>query len=346
VADLGQDKLNYLPPQLQKVLRQYEVTGALDVAISGSMPVMQPLRGDVQAKLRLSGANVTLGEYRIPVSDLDLSARLQDGKLHLPELRISALNGSAEASGWALLNDVIDTGLKVDISGMMLQELLATHKAREQPALAGTVNASAELSAPLMVVIAKATPPPSTAPATRPSALARFESMPLPSSWGQATIDVTDARLVRLPMVHDLVESVRSNKAAAAAKPSDRLSLSMEFQHDHVKVTRFVYTGEIVAARGTGSVTLDQKLNLTLNGGPVEKVQSMLGKEVGGAIGMVTDQLFAYHVTGTLGEPQVKVVAGSVVNETTKSVEDTAKKIGEGIGNIGKSIGRIGRREE
>ncbi len=47
-------------------------------------------------------------------------------------------------------------------------------------------------------------------------------------------------------------------------------------------------------------------LDLKMNAGPLEKLQSMLGK-VGDIFGKITDGLVTYRIRGTLGDPKVNV---------------------------------------
>ncbi len=125
LADLGRDKLDYLPPELQAMLRQYDARGKLNVEVTGSMPIMDPMKGRVEAIVKLDGANFAMGGLRIPVDNLDLDARFADGKADLPSLKIAALGGSAVLSGSATLNDRLDADLHLKVAGMVLEQLLA-----------------------------------------------------------------------------------------------------------------------------------------------------------------------------------------------------------------------------
>ena len=58
-------------------------------------------------------------------------------------------------------------------------------------------------------------------------------------------------------------------------------------------------------------MNLHQALDLLMNGGPAEKVASLLGEKVGGALASITGSLTAYHVTGTLKKPVVNMKAGA-----------------------------------
>src|SRR4030095_14223296 len=81
-ADLSPNQLGYLPPQLQQFLKSYDVHGALEAMVLGEFPTLRPLEGQGSADITLTDANVTLGNYRIPVNRLDMSARLEDRVLH------------------------------------------------------------------------------------------------------------------------------------------------------------------------------------------------------------------------------------------------------------------------
>src|SRR5262249_49747662 len=50
-ADLSQEQLSYLPPQLQELIHKYELRGVMMARLSGSVPIMQPLNGRLYADL-------------------------------------------------------------------------------------------------------------------------------------------------------------------------------------------------------------------------------------------------------------------------------------------------------
>jgi hypothetical protein len=99
-----------------------------------------------------------------------------------------------------------------------------------------------------------------------------------------------------------------------------------------------MFISTVMAARGKGRVGLDKSLDLLLNGGPLEKVQSMLGS-VGAMLGKVTDSLTHYRVTGTVGHPVISIEVGQKAVDTAKNVgEKTVEGVGKGIESIGKGI--------
>jgi hypothetical protein len=58
--------------------------------------------------------------------------------------------------------------------------------------------------------------------------------------------------------------------------------------------------------RGHGDVSFDSRLDLAVDGGPVQKVENELGA-VGDVLGEITETLLRARVTGTLGEPKVGI---------------------------------------
>jgi hypothetical protein len=92
----------------------------------------------------------------------------------------------------------------------------------------------------------------------------------------------------------------------------------------------------MVAARGGGTMWIDKRLDFKLNAGPIEKMQDMMGKQIGGAIALVTDQAIAYRVLGTADDPKIQAEVGGKVGEGVQAV---GKGIGEGVQNVGKGVG-------
>ncbi len=154
LADLGQEKLDYLPPEIQALLKQYEGKGKLNVQITGTMPVMDPMKGEVQADVKLDSANFAMGDLHLPVENFELQAKFADGKVSLPSMKIAALGGTADLSGSATLNDRLDADLKLKVSGMVLENLLKTGPS----ANAAKLDLDFKVAGSLMAIIGKVPP--------------------------------------------------------------------------------------------------------------------------------------------------------------------------------------------
>lgn len=342
-ASLSPDKLSYLPPQIQQQLKKYEVSGDLTAQIiSTELPLMDPLKGNVDAEVKLQSANVTLGEYRIPVKSLDLAASMEKGALIVPTLKVEALQGSAQLHGASQLDANFDSEINLKVAGMMLQDLFTGRKEGEQPKLAGRLDADVNAKAPMKLVFAHV---------SREASSPTQPAEPLPAHWGGGKIRLSDGRLVQVPLIQRLADGITAamnlvRHNSSSSRLTEKAAIDFAFKANNVEVTDMNYVGEVVGVRGKGTVSLDRKLDLLVNGGPVERVQQLLGEQIGGTIGMITDKLLAYRVTGTLGDPKVNVqVAGGSVGNVGRGVRGGAEQVGEGIGEgiqrIGEGIGNI-----
>jgi len=75
-----------------------------------------------------------------------------------------------------------------------------------------------------------------------------------------------------------------------------------------MRIDKLDYRSVIVAARGKGEMLLDGfVLNLIVHGGPIEKLQSLLGP-VGDLTALITDRVAKYHITGPVSDPKVKAI--------------------------------------
>ena len=129
--------------------------------------------------------------------------------------------------------------------------------------------------------------------------------------------------------------------------PSEEGRVAFDLTGDAATFSEISYNGDLIAARGKGTVGLDRKLDLALNAGPIEKMTSLFGKQIGGMIGTVTSQLFSYEVTGEIGNAQVKpVVAGGIVKQSGDAVESGVKAVGDGVNKIGAGIGNLLRGKD
>jgi AsmA-like C-terminal region len=319
-ADLGPAQMGYLPPQLQRFLTRYQVRGTLEALVMGEMPILRPAEGEAVADVSLTDANVTLGEYKIAINRMELSARVQDGKLNLPVVKVDALRGSLDGSVRTELNEQLDTDLRLNVRGMMLQDLLANQKEGEPPRFAGKIDANVEFEAPARRVTDK---------------IRGRESEPLARNWGTGRVVVNEGRLVNLPTIQKVLGVIQATLRLIGAgddgSASDRLNVEARLNGDKADVTELTLVSDLIAARGKGTLGLDRSLDLTLNAGPIERMQHALGDTVGGAIARVTDKVVSYRVTGKLGQPNVEVLVGGGAMD---SVGNTLDRIGQGIDNL------------
>lgn len=332
-ASLSQEKLSFLPPQLQKLAKKYEARGTLSLDLTGNVPIFHPLGGDANLKLTVTDANLAIDNYCVPVDSLSLTADFKDARVNLREMKLTALEGEATATGMMLLNESLDAAIRIDIANMLMQKLVSAKADGELTQLRGRINAHIEATAPAAIVLAKW----NTQRGTTPTALA---SQSLRQDWGLAKIKIIEGRLAVLPVMRELNSSLRkvTSLVGGSGEPNDKLDVDAVFTQDRIEIKDTTFTSEAIAARGKGFISLDHTIDLTLNGGPLEKMQSLLGG-VGELLGKFTDSLAHYRVSGTIENVSVSVEFGEKAVDTVKNVgEKTVEGVGKGIEKIGKGI--------
>jgi hypothetical protein len=127
----------------------------------------------------------------------------------------------------------------------------------------------------------------------------------LPASLsGAGEIHLREGRLVGLPVMSALVDLMKI-RIPAALSPADKADSTFRFTPEGVRIERIDILTALLAARGEGIIKYDATLDMRLNAGPLEKLQSLLGK-AGDLLGHLTDKLVAYKVEGRLGNPTVR----------------------------------------
>jgi hypothetical protein len=158
LADLSQEKLDYLPPEIQALLKQYDAKGKLTINVAGDMPVLEPMKGHIKLGVTLDKANLQLSGLKIPIDGLNLASSFGDGTVAVSSLKIAALGGTADLSGAIALNDRLDGDLHLNIAGMVPERLFANAaRASQYPAKVGV---DLSVAASLKSLFGKAPPKP------------------------------------------------------------------------------------------------------------------------------------------------------------------------------------------
>lgn len=267
-----------LPPQLAALINQHQIRGAMEARITGRVPLMDPERAEVDLQASLDRGNAVFGEYRIPIQKLDLRADMASGVVGLRSLRIDALDGRMTAEGRLGLDG--DATVSWTVTNMDLRELLASRPADQPPRLAGRVASTGSARAPV--------------------------ASPLEGLSGAGEINLTEGRLVNIPVFSDLMRVAQVAGLRPPTENRDSFQSPFTLTPEGIRLDGFDFRTPALAARGTGTIGFDGTLNISANGGPLEAVQNRLGP-LGGIIGRVTDQLVTYRIRGTTAEPRVSV---------------------------------------
>jgi hypothetical protein len=277
-AALNPDQYRILPPQLQRYLEAHQIRGVLSLGVSGRMPLRDPTAGHMTLHALLSDAFMTFDDYRLPVHSLEAMARLDDRRVHIEPLMLAALGGTVQVVGDIDTADDWRTDLQVAMDGVRIEEALRKPAAADQTRLAGRVDFDARFSARLPAL-------------THTIA-------------GDGAVDITEGRLVNLPLINGLVRAVEGTKPGATG--NDRMEAQLEIVPGEVRMRDIRLVSATVAARGHGEIFFDRRVDFRFNAGPLERLQHTLGG-LGELFGKITDQLVTYQVSGDLSDPTFKV---------------------------------------
>ena len=254
---LGRDQDHYLPPQIQSILKEHEVSGDLVVEAGGLL---------------------ALGDWRA----LQVLLVMADRHGALEKIDADLLGGKLEGTGQVALNDPMDGRVDLALSHVRLEQCLRNAAGGEGKYM-GDLSGQVGWHGPLTEA--------------------------LKQSQGSGTIRIADGRLGQIPVLSDLLGVVTKTMKAAgmgSGRPSDTADVAFAFEGDRVNFSKVFVVTPMVALRGRGDLFFDAHMDMLFNAGPIEKIQAMLGP-IGAFLGKVTDEVSAYTLTGTLGEPKVGV---------------------------------------
>ena len=281
---LTPESIGALPPQLQSLVQQYDARGQIELTASGELPLTDPLAGALTATLGLTEFGVASGDYQLPIESVHAEASLAGGVATLSKATAAMLGGELRANAEARLGETgRPSSASWTIDHLELQQLLrANTKAEGPPRLAGDLVGNGKLTTQL--------------------------DDPKGAMDGSGELHLRDGRVLVLPGLTQLAEVMKVATTAKDAQDALNHKVDAEFTLGPagVEFTSSEVTTEFLVARGTGTLGFDGSLDLAVNGGPMEKLQSLLGG-LGDAIGSVTDRLVKYRVRGTVAAPEVSV---------------------------------------
>jgi AsmA-like C-terminal region len=297
---VGRAQDSLLPPEIQEVLKAHDVTGDLAVAASGTVPLTNLPALKLETTLTLKGGNVAAGDHHIPIEKLDVRCHAADGVLHLEALNVGTLGGRVEAQGQFGLTGDKPAHVELAVAGVRLEQALRNPSGADSE-FRGAVDGRVMWDAP---------------PATAMTA-----------SRGNGTVRITEGHLAALPVLGDVLDGLSKAMAVAhlgSGPPTDTADGVFTFEGDRVNFSRLDLVTAWAVARGAGDVYFDGKLDLTLNAGPLEKIESILGKP-GDLVG---------KAGGALGKDGALGAAGSVVGEAGKALSSIGKFVGKTAGSV------------
>ncbi|HVT81821.1 MAG TPA: AsmA-like C-terminal region-containing protein [Phycisphaerae bacterium] len=285
--DLREENAHYLPPDLQRILKSFEVTGEVHAAASGTLPFRQWQKSTLQGSLDLTRGQVAIGQNRLAVDSSNWQVDLRDGAATLRRADTRLLGGGIRFAGTIPLAPGQPAHISMSAQDLHIQRLLRTLNPGEPPVYAGRVAADISFNAPIDGLTRKAA--------------------------GGGTFSVREGRIGNIPVIGPILTVV--NKSLKKALGMDNRNLSdtadgsLSFAGDSIRIDRLDALSGAMALRGTGTIGFDGRLDLRLNAGPLEALQKSLGA-VGQIWASVSDAVAGYHVGGTLNNPTVSLEIG------------------------------------
>ena len=271
-----------LPPQIQSVITQFDATGRVDISTQGSIPLLDPLNAQLDGTLNLRDFNVASGDYRLPIDSFTSSFNMQSGRLNLPDGVMTLLRGSGQIRlDTVLVGEPRTAHMTWSLTDLQLQEALRiATPSGEPPKLAGLLHGSGVVRTAI--------------------------DDPLASLAGEGSVHVRDGRLLVLPGLLQLISQIGNLKLSDDQKLTHRADAEFTLRPEGINITQSEVITELIAARAQGLIAFDGSLDMTVNAGPLARLQSALGR-VGNIFGQITDRLLTYRLRGTVDAPTVSV---------------------------------------
>jgi len=262
-------------PEIQDFLRQYEIVGDLEWTMSGQVPLKDTARSAIETQLSLTDASVSFGEYALPTESMRLSARLSEGRLDVHDCSIDFLGGTAQLTFQARLAGPQAGSFegKGEGQNIRLEQALQYEEG---------VEARFRGSGAFQV-----------------EARGSFEDLDA-SFGGRGDIAIRDAHL----QLVDLFRGALGIKGRREDK--DYATADFALTPDRVHWSDIKVGGGAIGISGAGDLFYDGRLDCLLNVGPLTGREGVLGV-IGDTVGIVTDLLVRYALTGTVKDPKVAV---------------------------------------
>jgi hypothetical protein len=275
---------HYLMPSLQRLLAKLDVTGLLTLEASGAVDFRDLPASRLEVRLELSHARYAIGPHKLALDKVDSHVALRDKTVTVKKLEIDALGGHASIVGTVDLADSLASEFVVRASDLQIADVLRGAVDPDGvPNYSGLLGLTSTLQGPLNQIGRQAS--------------------------GKGRLTLQKARIGRLPVLSTIDEAL--DRAAEAFMkrervPHDQLSLDFSFDGDHAHITKLRMNSRWYGLRGHGDAYFDSRLDLAVDGGPIQKLENEIGR-VGDVLGEITETLVRARVTGTAADPEIGI---------------------------------------
>jgi hypothetical protein len=281
---LAREHDHFLTPDVQKLLARGDLRGRLTLEATGAFDLDEGDPSHLEAHVELEEASFIARNHRLTLDHVRSRISMNGKNLTVEELAIDALGGHAKIGGSLALDDGLPGSIRFEGSDLQISDVLrGADDPHGVPSFSGLLDFSGSLRGPL-------------------ADLAQ-------SAGGGGRVTLRQARIARLPVLSTIDDAL--DRAAELAMKKERVghdAFSFDFSlgGDHARLEKIRMNSRWYGLRGSGDVYFDSRLDLTVDGGPIPRIENELG-DVGDVLGEITESLLRARVTGTLDEPKVRL---------------------------------------
>jgi len=153
---LGRGQDRYLPPQIQSLMRDHQITGALSMKLSGTVPFADAIHSKLSAKGSIRDAHFVAGAYRGQADSIDIAIEIADARLNITRFLAHTLRGQADLTGTIDLGGDYQGNLALNLSDIRIEDTLRAIETGGEPSYKGLLSAEVKLNCPLTKVLTEA----------------------------------------------------------------------------------------------------------------------------------------------------------------------------------------------
>lgn len=273
--DIELGRTEGMPVDILEIIEEHEIHGDITLRSNGIVPIAEPETANLDIELLIEGGAFRIGEYFIPVSRLDAHMEIVEKSVDLEVMDVTFHeSGRMTMSGHLDLQSPRAFDVVFDMEDVYLSAVLERLDV-DAPGYNGYLGAQGQIASEADEV------------------LEHLE--------GNSVVTLVDGDILNVPIIDGLREAVLGVEAVPSG--NDQGSMLVVFSPDRLELDDVSLEGEDLGVRGNGEIYYDGSLNLRFNAGPLEKIQMGTGA-IGDILGMITDRLVTYQVTGTWEDPE------------------------------------------
>lgn len=284
--DLDREHDQVLPPQVQDLLRTYDVTGALEANVVGRMPLSDWEAGELTLRASLDEGSASLDDAQLAVDRFELEARMAEHRIDV-STKSALLGGEIDISSRCNLEPGYPLTARWRVTDVTIEELYRL-SSPDHPPYQGTITSTGNLTA-------------------------RLGDLPA-SLEGHGNLQVTEGTFGRLPLLDGVMDTLRIPEAIQnLSRGRDRANLVFAIMPALVRIAKGNIQTALLNAQIQGDIGYDQSLALEVAVKITRTLDLPNGeltaglKRVGKLFDKLSRGLTTCHIGGTVGNPTIRM---------------------------------------